>query len=201
MILTTSQIGEVVSGKLNEVRYPINEPPIWGDGDIVQIKNGDRNHRGTGVFVQITAWDIVTTPDGEEYALWFRKSNSPHETRGLTYSARPKGSEKGYTKIGGHMMRGEGEALTEAEQEERSRQGREDHFHHRLRSAKELKERLKNLEPQKRVELAIEAAKKNNVDVRSNRRMVQRLIDKAAHPAAILQHLQILERRAYKWPK
>jgi hypothetical protein len=201
VILSTQQIADVINGKLNEVRYPIDEPPIWGDGDIVQIKNGDRRRRGTGRYVEITAWDIVTTPEGEEYALWFRPCNSPHETRGLTHAGRPKGSEKGYTKVGAHMMKGEGEALTESEQQERSKQGREDFFHHRLRTAKEEKEYLKTLSPQERVDLAVKAAEKNNVDVRSNRRSVQRFIDNKAHLSAVLQHLQVLERRAYKWPK
>ena len=201
MILSTQQIGDVCAGKLNEARFPIDYPPEWERGSIVQLRNGDRRRRGTGIYVEVLGFQVATQNGEEEWVLYFQPSSAPHETRSLTYTARPKGSEKGYTKISAYAMRGEGEALTEAEQQARSQEGRSAHSYHKLRECREHKERLRQLPIADRIDLAVKAARRNRVDVRSNRRIINKLIRDGKPTGAILQHLVVLERRAYKWPE
>lgn len=204
MICTSAEIGDILSGKLSEKRFPIDQPPVWGDGDIVRLQRkneSDRRPKGTSVYVKVTAWDVVDTQNGEEYALWFHPSPAPHTTRGLTYSARPKGSEKGYTNVPGYMMKGEPEALTEVEQEELTKFRQSKYYHYRVKLAREAKEARKSLPIQERIEKAIAAARENNVDVRSNVRTVRRLVNRGKPIGVILQNLVVLERRAYREPE
>lgn len=204
MILTAEEIGDVLSGKMTEKRFHIEEPPEWGKDDIVRLKRkGSRGY--TSHYVKITDWDIVTVhgEDGmrEEYALWFQRCAGPHESRLLTYAGRPKGSEKGYTHLPGYAMKGEPEALSEEEQSDISRAQREKWYYHQLKRCAENKVIRSEWPFEVRIERAIAAAKANNVDIRSNVRTAKKLRSLGKPQSVIEQHMRILERRAYREPK
>jgi hypothetical protein len=204
LVFTSQEIGEILAGKKTEVRLPIDEPPIWEKDDIVPIyrQNEGKPVSKTKAFIKVVGFDVVTDfEEGEQWVLWFQSSPSPHSPRLLTYAARPKSSEKGYTHLPGYAMKGEPEALSEAEQAVRSKERREKYGYFLAQLTKERKAYLRTLDFETRIQLATEAAKANNIDIRSNRKTVKKLIASGRPESVIVQNIMIMERRAHRWPK
>jgi len=208
VVLTSAQIGDVLSGRLSEVRFPIDQPPAWAVGEVVRLlrhNEEDPRPRRSSVYVRVTDWYAApaASGEGEEWVVEFRPATAPHETRLLTPAARPKGSEHGYTNLPGLAMGGStdpGEAVDDATLEQFRRDAEERFRRHRVRLARARAHERSKWPLDVRMRKAAAAAKQNGIDVRSELRDLRRMRSRGRPEGVLAEQMARIERMAYREP-
>ncbi len=209
MVFTSSEIGDVLAGRLSEVRFPIDQPPAWAVGETVRLlrRNPDeRRAKRSSVYVKVVAWYAAPCEEGpgEEWVVKFRPATTPQEVRLLTPAGRPKGSEIGYTNRLGVAMRGTadpGEAVDD-ETLERFRKEALDRFQrHRIRLARARRHERQKWPLDDRIREATAEAKRTGIDIRKDLRDLRRMRARGRSEGALAEQMAHIERLAYREPE